>query len=61
MDDKKRSPLQQWVDCDIEEDDTVTFYSREFGGKRVVIIPKNRFKLDETETTFVLTFITEIG
>lgn len=52
----KNLPLRQWMDCDPEIDETVTFYSRHFGGRRVVIIPKERLELSETPTTYVLTF-----
>lgn len=48
--------MQQWVDCDPKIDDTVTLYSRQFGETRIVIVPKDVFTLDETETTYVLTF-----
>ena len=50
-------PLKQTFDCDIEKDDTAIFYSREFGGHRIVIIPKNRFTFAETESTYILTQI----
>ena len=49
-------PRQEIVDCDPEVDDTVILYSRQFGENRIVIVPKNVFKLDETETTYILTF-----
>ena len=42
-------------DCNPEEDDVAIFYTREFGGKRIVIIPKDRFNLQETDSAFVMT------
>lgn len=47
--------IRMYIECDPEKEDTVTFYSRYFGGDRIVIIPKSQFVLNETETTFVLT------
>jgi len=42
-------------DCNPDTDDIAQFYSREFSGGRVVIVPKENFDITETPTTFVLT------
>lgn len=42
--------------CEIEQGDDMTcFFTREFSGTNVVIIPKGRYSLSETDTTYVLT------
>jgi len=51
----KENLLKLTFDCDPDEDNVAMFYTREFGGNRIVIIPKDRFNLQETDTTFVLT------
>lgn len=39
-----------------ENDDRAIFYSREIGGRRIVIIPKDAFEpISETPTSYVLT------
>lgn len=48
-------PITQWFDCDPKKDDTAVFYSRQFGESRVVIVPKELFTFNETDTTYVLT------
>lgn len=47
--------IRRTYDCDVKEDDLAIFYSRDMGGRTVVLIPKDRFTLDETEATYVLT------
>lgn len=49
-----QEPTAQRFDVN-KGDDTAIFYSRMFGEKRVVIIPKDLFTFDETEATYVLT------
>lgn len=49
------TPIQQNFDCNSDVDDTAVFFSRDIGGSRIVIIPKDTFTLSETDTTFVLT------
>ena len=51
----KENLLKLTFDCNPDEDEVAMFYTREFGGKRIVIIPKDSFSLQETDTTFVLT------
>jgi hypothetical protein len=48
-------PVRQQFDCDDRVDDTAVFFSRMFGERRIVIIPKELFTLDETEIAYVLT------
>lgn len=50
-----KTPTNISFDFDPETDDSAAFYSREFWGRRIVIIPKENFELSETTTTFVLT------
>ena len=49
-------PTKMWVDCDPKKDEVCMFFTREFEGRRIVIVPKNSLELTETPTTYILTF-----
>jgi hypothetical protein len=56
MDNEKIGITYQADELEVRDDRHI-FYGRELSGKQLVIIPKNAYKMFETDSTYVLEMI----